>query len=139
MRVKKLLLMIVLFVFGLFLTGCMLTHKSITAEEFMSIAKENDYTVLDVYNNMKTYGIFKKALIAKRNDDYQIEFYVLNTETDAKDMFKDNKKKFEASKSGSSFQNNVAILNYSMYTLESGGYYMYISRIDNTVLYFISL
>ena len=83
---------------------------------------------------MKVYGIFKKALVAKKKD-YQIEFFVLNTETDAKDMFKDNKKKFESSKSGTYAQSNISLLNYSMYTLESGGYYMYISRIDNTVLY----
>ena len=38
MKLKKILLIIILSIFIFPLAGCTLTHKSISAEEFMSIA-----------------------------------------------------------------------------------------------------
>ena len=50
-------------------------------------------------------------------------------------MFLTNKTTFESYKSNSSTELKTTMGNYETYALTSGGYYMYVSRVDNTLLY----
>ena len=74
------------------------------------------------------------ATVAK-NDGWQVEFYVLDTEQSAKGMYDTNKTIFENYESGNNVHATVTLKNYSTYMIKSSGYYMYLSRVDNTLLY----
>ena len=70
-----------------------------------------------------------------------IKFYYKNkkgaitTETDAKAMFETNRKSFENSKGSVSTEKSINLGNHSLYSVTSNGFYMYLSRIDNTLVY----
>ena len=116
----------------IFLTGCV-NKKAVTTNEFINVVKSNGYEVKDVKDQFN-YDYIKEATLAI-NDDYQIEFYVLDNASNAKKMFESNKQIFESYKSGVSTEASSNVGNNSTFTLNSNGYYMYLSRIDNTLLY----
>lgn len=133
---KKVLVVLSLFLVLFSLTGCFLrTRKAATIDEFKDVASKNNLTVIDAYDQMSQYNVFKSASLAKSAEGWQVEFYVLNTDSDAQDMYDTNKKIFESLKSGTTKENYLTIKNYSMYNLVSGDKYMYLSKIDNTLLY----
>ena len=133
---KKILVILSMFLILFTLTGCILKpKKAITGDKFIEVAKNNNLTVIDAYEQMSQYGVIQTALLAKAADGWQIEFYILNTDSDAKDMYETNRKIFEDSKGSSSKEKYLTLKNYSMYNLVSGGRYMYLSKIDNTLLY----
>ena len=133
---KKLIIIFTLFLTLFTLTGCFLKpRKAASADDFKSIASKHNLTVVDVYDQMKQYEVIKTALLARASDGWQIEFYILSTDDDAIDMYETNKTLFENSKEGKSREKYANIKNYSMYNLISGGKYMYLSRINNTLLY----
>lgn len=115
------------------LTGCG-KKASLTTEEFIKKAKENGYQIVDVKAQFSEYDELKDATLAM-NDNYQIEFYTLDNETNAKSMFDTNKATFESYKESSNIEFNKSMSNYNTYSLTSGEYYMYLSRIDNTLIY----
>lgn len=125
-----LLCAVVLFI----MSGCG-KKNSITASEFKNMSENIGYTVYDVTNQYSQYDYFDSATIAKSSSEYQVEFYVLTDDSSANGMFNTNKTKFENYKEGSSLSSSASVSNYSTYSLTSGGYYMYLSRIDNTLLY----
>lgn len=50
-------------------------------------------------------------------------------------MFDNNKSIFESYKIGLSAEKSTSFKNNSTYSLSSDGYYMYLSRVENTLLY----
>lgn len=133
---KKLLVVLSMFLVLFTLTGCFLRpRKAATAEDFREVAKNNNLTIVDAYDQMSQYNVFKSALLAKSAEGWQVEFYILNTDADAQDMYDTNKKIFENSKTGTTRENYLTLKNYSMYNLISGDKYMYLGKIDNTMLY----
>lgn len=115
------------------LTGC--SKKTVlTTEDFISKSEANGYQTVDVKTQFSEYDELKSATLAM-NDNYQVEFYVLDNETNAKSMFDTNKATFEDYKTSSNAESSVSLKNYSTYSLTTGGYYMYLSRVDNTLIY----
>ena len=114
------------------ITGCG-NKKVISTREFKNITEQDVLTTVDVKDQFSDESVVE-ATIA-HNDDIKLEFYVLNSETSAKSMFAYNKKIFEGRKSGVSKYISTDIGNSSTYMLQTGGYYMYLSRVDNTLLY----
>ena len=121
---------VVLFV----LTGCS-EKPSINSSDFKSISENSGYTVYDITSQYSEYSYIESALVAKSSWDYQVEFYLLTDDSYAVSMFNNNKSTFESYKGSSSVDSSVDLANYSTYSLTSNGYYMYLSRIDNTLLY----
>ena len=116
------------------LTGC--TKKvAITTENFKSIAQSHNYTIKDVKSQYSEYTYISEATVAGINNQWRVEFYVLTTETDAKAMFETNRKSFENSKGSVSTEKSINLGNHSLYSVTSNGFYMYLSRIDNTLVY----
>ena len=66
------------------------------------------------------------------NAAWQAEFYVLNSEDRAKEMFENNKANFE---SGSGSQSSASVGNYSTYEKTGDGKFKYLCRVDATLLY----
>lgn len=129
---KKIILFSMFFIVLMILTGCG-SKKAITTKEFINITENNGYVIVDAKDQFD-YDYIKEATIAKE-DDYQLEFYVLDNISNANGMFEHNKSIFESYKDGISAETSTNIGNYSTYSLQSGGYYMYLSRVDNTLLY----
>ena len=136
MKLKKIFVVFSLLLALFAVTGCSLfSKKAVTSSRFKTVAENNNLTIIDAKSQMSEYEFILEALIAKAADDWQIEFYVLSTNNEAKDMYDTNRKKFEDSKSGTVKEKFMTVREYSMYDLESGGYYMHLTKVDNTLLY----
>lgn len=109
--------------------------ESITAREFASMMDDEDYEIVNVTSQYESYGIDEAYLAVESNQDYQMEFYELSSESKAKSMFESNKEYFEDRAGSSKITSSYSFGNYNVYSLTSNGDYMYICRIDNTLLY----
>ena len=134
MKKRNIFLGILCFLMIFMLTGCK-DKIALSAEEFKSKVENNGYTAYDVTDQYSEYEYIKTGMVALNSSNYQIEFYVLDNESNAKRMFDDNKSKFESSQSGVSSHSEASLKNYSTYTLNSNGKYMHLCRVDNTLLY----
>ena len=131
---NKLLLGIILLSTIVLLTGCG-NKKSIDVEGFTKIAKDKGYEVVDVSEQYSAYSYIKSGTVATSSNEWQVEFYVLEDEAGAKNMYNINKAKFENEKRSSKTYSEVNIKNYSTYTLKANNQYMYLSRVDDTLIY----
>ena len=134
MKKKIFILGVICFVMIFALTGCG-NKKVLSTADFKEKVENLGYTTKDVSVLLSTYRHVSEATVAKKSDSYQVEFYVLIDEENAKTMFNTNKAIFESYKSNISKESTATLGNYSSYTLTSGGYYMYLCRVDNTLLY----
>lgn len=130
---KNLFLFSLLFSMLLILTGCG-NKKVITTDKFIDITEKNGFVTKDILDQFSNTDVLD-ATIANYNSDFQLEFYVLDSTEGAKEMFLNNKNIFETYKGSVSKYSSTDIGNSSTYMLESSGYYMYLSRVDNTLLY----
>ena len=121
-----------LFIMLLFLTGCG-NKKAITTNDFINVTESNGYKIIDAKDQFD-YDYIKEATIAVK-DEYKMEFYVLDSKNSAIKMFDNNKSIFESYKMGLSKEASTDFGNSSTYSLSSNGYYMYLSRVDNTLLF----
>lgn len=121
---------------GVIFMGMNKEKTPITASEFSTTVQEKGFEVQDVSDMYGEYDHIEKVIIAaKDNFSYQIEFYEMGDEDGAVNFYNTNKAIFELSKGNSSAETSVSLKNYAKYTLSSGGKYMVVSRIDNTVVY----
>jgi len=131
---KKVILGFLCAVILFILTGCG-DKNPITSSDFKSISENKNYTFYDITSQYAQYGYINSASVAKSSSGYQIEFYVLSDDSYATSMFNNNKTIFENYKGNSSVESSTSLANYSIYSLTSSGYYMYLAKIDNTLLY----
>ena len=131
---KRGIIFAVICILTLFITTGCFSKTAITTSDFKSKMEAKGFITLDVKQQFSQYDYVKEATVAK-NDNYQIEFYVLTTTERAEYMFNTNKKIFEGSKASGSLETKAKVGNYETYSLTSSGYYMYISRVDNTFIY----
>lgn len=125
---------VVISFFSLFLTGCG-NKTALNAESFKSNMESKGFEVVDVTSQYSNYSHINSILLARSNDGYQIEFYVLSDTNNAVSVYNNNVSVFENSKSGASSYSTISGNNYSKYTLKSNNYYMLVSRVDNTMIY----
>ena len=132
---KKLYLL--LFIFFLFLCiGCQSEKQSASMKDYQKIAESHDYQFFDVsdefHNNKR---INKAGMIA--TTVWHTEFYILNNNEQAEEMFITNYDFFTEQKKSSTSYSDIEDYgsNYQTYSLTTNHAYMYISRIDNTLLY----
>lgn len=131
---KKRGLLIFLIILTLFVfTGC--GKKALTTEDFEAKAKDSGFTVKDYTGEIDDYEHIKHVTVAKADGNWQVQFYELYDIDSAQQTFDKYKMDFEKHKDSSSAESSSSDDNYSMYTLLSQGYYMYICRVDNTILY----
>ena len=133
-NIKKILTVIVLVGCLFLLTGCG-TKKKIDVERFTKVAKDKGYEIVDVSEQYKAYPFIKSGTVSSSDKNWQVEFYVLEDEVAAKNMFNTNKSKFDKEKNGSKTYSEVNMKNYNTYTLKANGQYMYLSRVENTLIY----
>mgnify|MGYP004662872861 CR=1 FL=1 len=135
MKKKKFTIAVVISVLTLFiLTGCG-NKKAATVETFEQVSKEHGNEIVDITDQYQKYENIEKAIISKNTDNWNVEFYILNSNDSASSMFNLNKETFEEESEGASSQTSASFGNYETYTLTTGDYYMHLCRIDNTFLY----
>lgn len=132
---KKILFGIMCVLTLLLTTGCALSKDSLTGEEFTKISDEKGMITADVKEQFAGYDYVLEANVAVSQEGWQIEHYVLETKEDAKTMYSKNKSDFEKFSDSKNVSSVVEVGNYTKYTLETGEYYMVLSRVDNTLLY----
>lgn len=127
-------IVVLTFAVMLLFTGC--SKTSVTTEDFKALATEKGLVIEDAIDQFASYDYIKEATIAAPKDvSYQIEFYVLSDSSYAQAFFESNKVKFELNKSDGFLEASSSGENYASYSLTSGGKYMFVERIDTTVVY----
>lgn len=134
MKKRNIVLFVTCLLILLGVTGCG-NKKAISTSTFKSITEENNYITSDVTNQSISYEYVNEATVAQSSEGFQIEFYVLDSESNAINMFNTNKDIFESYKGNTSTETSSNIGNNTIYTLTSNGYYMHLCRVDNTLLY----
>lgn len=134
MKKRNIVLFVTCLLILLGVTGCG-NKTAISTSTFKSITEENNYITSDVTNQYISYEYVNEATVAQSSEGFQIEFYVLDSESNAISMFNTNKDIFESYKGNASTETSSNIGNNTSYTLTSNGYYMHLCRVDNTLLY----
>ena len=130
---KKVSLIVLLGICLITLTGC-LSKKVMSTDDFTIFAESKEMKVVDAISQYEEYEHVTEATIALA-EAWQVEFYVLVDEDSAIGMYDTNVAKFEARKQGASSETSAEMLNYDSYSLTTGGNYMYVSRVENTIIY----
>jgi len=120
------------------LASCGKPKTALLADEFQSQVKEAGYAVVDISDQYPDDAVEAVLIALNEEDNYQIEFYVVPTESQAITAFDENKDTFESEKGNSSSYSSVSLSNYSKYTLTTNGQYYVISRIGNTFIYVLT-
>lgn len=132
MKKKIILLLVIVSLF--MLTGCS-TKTPLEANDFVDLVEQNNYKTTNVVEQFSTYAQIKNAFVAQDSEmRYQIEYYELDTDENAKTFFEGNKKIFEQ-QSNKKSHSSVNLNNYNKYSQSTETVYSVISRIDNTVIY----
>ena len=130
------LLLIVLTTLLLF--GC--SKKSVlTYREFKETVEKEKYTVVDVKDQFKEYDYINGAYLAVGPDtNHQIEFYTFDDEEGSKAFYKVNKETLKSFADNEDIEKNIDKKNYSSYELTTSDKYIYIKRLDNTIVYSVN-
>ena len=127
-------LLVVLSLLTVMLTGC--SKTAVTTAQFTELAKSKNFIVEDAADQFAAYDEIKEVTItAPQSLEYQIEFYVLASEANAKSFFTNNQKNFEMNKSGQFKTSSINGKNYNIFKLEANNKFMMLERVDNTVIY----
>ena len=131
-RTSVLLLLIAMVTLAL--TGC--TKTAVTTADVKALAETKGFIVEDAVSQFSAYDYIKEVtIVAPQSLDYQIEFYVLSDAAYAQSFFEKNKANFEMNKSGTYTDSSSSGKNYAVYKLNANGKYMFLERVDNTVVY----
>ena len=107
----------------------------LTAQEFYNEMDDEGYEMVDVTVQYAIHGIDKAYLAVEEGNAYQIEFYELASVSKAESMFKINKEYFMDQAGSKRVTSSYGFGNYNVYSLTSNGSFMYLCRVDNTLLY----
>ena len=134
MKKKTIFFATMLLIMALALSACSLVkpRTALTADDFKTKMESAGLTVEDATDQFEE-GTVELVLIAY-NDDYQIEFYVMETAAKAEQSFAGNKQNFEAL-SGNKSTASLNGSNFNSFTMTLGGQYAVVSRVENTFIY----
>lgn len=114
--------------------GCTAKKAPVTAAEFSRHMEQEGYAILDATEQFDGQ-VLSATLAVEQSGAYQIEFFEVETEQQAKIAFEQNKAAFESEKgpAASRYENNG--LNFSVYAQTSNGKYSYVCRVGQTFVY----
>lgn len=109
--------------------------KAITIEEFDAKAKELGYIMSEVQNSVTAEEEITGSKAAIKEDySYLITFYVLKDNDTANSFYNKQKENYEKSKQEGAEAVEKNGKNYETYALKSDKKYMYVAKVDNTVV-----
>jgi len=136
MRIRKkniLIFVLLLMVCGI--CGCG-SKEVLTVESFNGIMIEKGFHISDVTEHVK--ADYVEAISLAIAEDYQIEFYVFSDSESAASVFEQNRSVFEEKSEEKGIQITKNLSNYSFFSMQEGGVYRLVARIDNTMLYVVA-
>lgn len=133
-KFKKIGIILTVILMTFMLTGCL--KKTVkTTNDFVELAENSNLSTKNVKEGQYADDDTIKGAYVAYNNNWQIEFYVLDTVSTASSNFDTNVQIFEDSKGNSSSYVSTEGKNYESYNLISNGQYMYICRVENTFIY----
>ena len=133
-KIKKIGIILTVVVMTFLLTGC--GTKSVkTTKDFTALANSYNLSTQNVKESQYSSDDSIKEGYVAYNNNWQIEFYVLDTVKTASSNYDTNVEIFNESKGNSSSYVEFEGKNYKSYSLTSNGQFMYICRVDNTFIY----
>lgn len=133
---KRIICYLCLILVSFSLTGCG-QKKALSTDEVKDIVIKDGYSVNNNKSQYAEYDDIQEALIIFNQNQLQFEFYVLNNETNAKNMFIDNCDKLSSEKTDGATETKKSGSNYQQYTLVDDDTYSYISQIGSTMFFAI--
>ena len=132
---KKKILLLLLLIISLFtITGCG-KRTPLNSTDFVDLMEQNEYKTTNVKEQFNEYSQIKNAFIAQNSGmTYQIEYYELDTEEDAKSFYNGNRDRFKNMEKIDKYK-NIDLDNYQKYVQTTDTVYSLIARIDNTIIY----
>ncbi len=135
--IKAVLCMAVAAAVILSFAACDLSKEAATADSFKTAAEDLGLTVEDTTGQYAGYEFLTSCTtagsISGENVEWSVDFMVLDSEANAQSSFETNKDTFESVSGGATTEVNGT--NYSSYTKNADGKYMYVCRVDNTLVY----
>ncbi|HAL74520.1 MAG TPA: hypothetical protein DCM45_05430 [Clostridiales bacterium] len=132
---RKLSVLIALLLIMTFtLTACSLMKPKtvLTPEDFQTKMEAAGLAVEDATDQFEEETL--DLLLIAYNDDFQIEFYVMDTDAHAEQAFAGNVQNFEEL-SGVKSTTKTNGSNYNTFVMTLGEQYAIVSRVDNTFIY----
>lgn len=139
MKNKKLLIISILSTVLLLITGCAINKTPLTSDQFIAKVKEYNLEINNMTDNISSENgeinkNIKEAIYATSKDGWTVEFYILQDEKAANDIFSSTQLLFEAFEENMTSRTSVNVGNYDIYTLTTKESFMHVCRVDNTVL-----
>ena len=133
---KILIIMTFLIAAAMIFSACAVSKTSITNSDFQSKASALSYQYQDTKSSYEDNSEIISSTTAFESSGsdilWSLDFIVLDSVNNAKNMFLHNKSNFEG-ESGTSI--SLSGTNYSSYERTSDGLFMYVAYIDNTLVY----
>ncbi|MFV0414516.1 MAG: hypothetical protein ACK5L3_14860 [Oscillospiraceae bacterium] len=114
-------------------SACAPFKTALSAEEFTAKMQENKYEVVDYTEYMA--GLVETGLLATGSTGITVEFYVTTDKEQAASAFQTNRQTFEDRKVENFSEKSTSGLNYKKYELTTGGSYMVICQVEETLVY----
>lgn len=126
-------LIILICIVGIIFILSKYNNKVLTNNTFIKKMKNLNF---EIYDAKKQFGddIIKSATVAYTSN-YQIEFIVFKDVDSAKNAFVINKENFASNKTENDIEKSNSNDSYSLYYLTTSDKYMYVKRINNSLLY----
>ena len=132
MNKKNIFRLFLCIVMVLGLTGCLKKEK-VTQDVFKNVVESYGLTIIDKSIEFPDEKLL--SYLSATNNEYFIEYYELDSEENAKDIYNTNKNDIEAFKGSNYSQVDLNGLNYQLYKLTANGKYYFISRVENVIIY----
>lgn len=127
---------LMLTVFALLLTACGVKKEAIDDEEFNRIMSNERFTVENREKEFDENEYVEDILLAIQEDNnYEIVFLELESDSYAKKSYELAKKFIEPFKEGTSNYTEVNLANNSKYTLTTEDIYFVIARVEDTIIF----
>lgn len=133
-RIRKLLICIIFSFILILLSGCFIKKNVISSDQFASIMQEHKFSITDATDQYSNFAYVSSVQVAT-SKDFQIEFYILDSEENAMKMYTRNKSNFEKEKTSSALTTDSSVNNYSSFSITDNTMYRYICRVENTLIY----
>ena len=138
MKNKKFLFVLLCGVLLFALTGCG-NKKAITMSEFKSAVEDAGLTVLDSDSSEGTDSIKEIGTAYSEDFDVMAMFYIYESKSAAEEDFEDSVESIDTKSNTSISMGNYNTFEGSLDDDELSGYdYIYISRVDDTILMFVA-
>ena len=134
MKIKDIII-IGIFILIIILLSSFFFKKKIDTSTFVSVCDQYELKHYDVTKQFESLKTVKEATIGESSDLWQIEFYVLNSNKAAKEMYDKNFLEYNSLVKKSVSSSKKGFLSYSEYTIVTNYRYYHVCRIKNTLLY----